>query len=138
MTLTSYRDLRVWQTRMDLVEEIYRLTRLFPLDERFGLIAQMRTASVSIPSNIAEGYGRTHRGDYLRPLSISRGSLMEVETDLIIAVRLKYITKSQAVKAWRLCEKVGRQSSRLIQALDPALKRLNPKPQTQDPASIGA
>jgi len=73
MALKSYRDLEVWQKGVDLVVLLYQLTKLFPDDERYGLISQIRRAAVSIPANIAEGYGRTHRGDYLRHLSIAKG-----------------------------------------------------------------
>ena len=77
--LNSYRDLDVWKRSVMLVTEIYRITRKLPADERFGLTSQMRRAAVSITCNIAEGYGRTTRGEYLNHLSIARGSLYEVE-----------------------------------------------------------
>ncbi|HEY3319507.1 MAG TPA: four helix bundle protein [Planctomycetota bacterium] len=99
MALQSYRDLLVWQKAMDLVVSIYTLSRSFPNDERFGLTSQIRRASISVPSNIAEGYGRSHRGEYLHHLSIARGSLMEVETDLLAAVRLAFVTREQSSEA---------------------------------------
>jgi four helix bundle protein len=77
--LTSYRDLEVWKRSLLLVADVYRVTRTLPPDERFGLTAQMRRAAVSVPCNIAEGYGRTTRGEYLNFLSIARGSVFEVE-----------------------------------------------------------
>ncbi|HOW19678.1 MAG TPA: four helix bundle protein, partial [Phycisphaerae bacterium] len=89
MALQTYRDLEAWQRAIDLVEAVYVLTRGFPNAERFGLTSQTQRASVSIPSNIAEGYGRSHRGDYLHHLSMARGSLMELEIQLTIAVRLR-------------------------------------------------
>jgi four helix bundle protein len=73
MALQNYRDLDVWQRAMDLVDAVYDVTSEFPPSERFGLVTQLQWAAVSIPSNIAEGYGRKHRGDYLRFLSIARG-----------------------------------------------------------------
>ena len=91
MTIKSYQELTVWQKSMDLVEAIYLLAKKFPKEETFGLTSQIKRAVVSIPANIAEGYGRTHRGDYLHHLSIARGSLMEVETHLAIALRLNYL-----------------------------------------------
>ena len=108
MAIKNYRGLDVWNRSMDLVIEIYFLTKKFPGDERFGLITQMQRSAVSIPSNIAEGYGRSHRGDYLHHLSMSSGSLCELETQLIIAGRLKYISQSDAKKAWGLCQETGK------------------------------
>src|SRR5579862_9862079 len=104
MALKTYRDLDLWKKCIDLVEKVYRLTRNFPADERFGLSSQVQRAAVSIPANIAEGYGRTHRGDYLHHLSISAGSLMEVETHLVIAVRLKFVTREQVMETWKLTQ----------------------------------
>ena len=77
--LKSYRDLDVWQRSLSLVSEVYLVSRRLPSDERFGLTSQMRRASVSVTCNIAEGYGRSTRGEYLNHLSIARGSLFEVE-----------------------------------------------------------
>ncbi len=79
MKINTYRDLQVWQKAMRLVEECYKLTRLFPTAENYGLTAQIRKAAVSIPANIAEGFGRDHLGDYLHQLSMANGSLMELE-----------------------------------------------------------
>jgi four helix bundle protein len=76
----SYRELAVWLEGMNLVTETYRLSRQFPTDERFGLTSQMRRSAVSIPANIAEGHGRSHRGDFLHHVSFARGSLAELET----------------------------------------------------------
>ena len=117
MALTTYRELDVWQVSMDLVEVVYRLSKGLPDDERFGLTSQIRRAVVSIPANIAEGYGRTHRGDYLRHLSIARGSLMEVETLLTITVRLTYLTREQALPAWDLTQRTGQLLNKLIASL---------------------
>jgi four helix bundle protein len=91
-TIQSHRDLLVWQKSMDLVEAIYRITQKLPSHEQFGLISQLRRAAVSIPSNIAEGYGRQSSGNYRQFLSISRGSLLEVETQIDICLRLGYLT----------------------------------------------
>ncbi len=96
MTVQNYRDLRVWQAGMDLVEQIYRLTQSFPPDERFGLTSQLRRASVSIPSNVAEGHAREHTAEYLHHLSIAQGSLAEVQTQSEIARRLGYLSTEQA------------------------------------------
>lgn len=106
--IQSYRELEVWKKTMELVTEVNTATLGFPKNEQFGLTAQLRRASVSVPSNIAEGYGRSHRGDYLHHLSIARGSLCEIETQLIIAGRLMYIGKDEARKIWNLAQDVGK------------------------------
>ena len=93
MGLKTYRELDVWKKAIDLVEAVYVLTATFPASERYGLASQLQRSAVSIAANIAEGYGRSHRGDYLHHLSISRGSLMEVETHLTLAVRLKLASR---------------------------------------------
>src|SRR5580658_9340297 len=81
----SFRNLAVWQRSIELTMEVYRLTSVFPDSERFGLTNQLRRASVSVASNIAEGYGRSTRGEYLQFLGHARGSNSEVETQLVIA-----------------------------------------------------
>lgn len=93
-TVRNYRDLDVWQRGVDLVERIYAITNRFPEEEKFGLTAQLRRAAVSIPSNIAEGWGRGSRKEYVHFLKIARSSLLEVETQIIIACRLRYIDDS--------------------------------------------
>ena len=87
----SYRELRVWQLAVDIVIEIYRVTRAFPADEKFGLIAQLRRAAVAIPSNIAEGRARLGAAEFRHFVSVARGSVAEVETQLAVAVALGYI-----------------------------------------------
>jgi len=93
--IRSYRDLVAWQRAFALGLTVYSLTKGFPDFERFGLTSQVRRSVVSIASNIAEGYGRGSRQDYLRFLKIARGSLFEVETQLLFAVKLEYMTPSQ-------------------------------------------
>jgi len=130
----TYRDLEVWQKAIELIESVYRLTKELPPQERFGLTSQIQRAAVSIASNIAEGYGRTHRGDYLHHLSVARGSLMEVETCLVVAGRLKFVTRQQALGTWRLSQQVGKMLGRLIVSLQSATRPMpNPKPETPDP-----
>lgn len=90
--INSYRDLIVWQKSMTLVTEIYTATKSFPSEELYGLTSQIRRSAVSIPSNIAEGYGRNSTGDYKRFLQIAAGSVFELQTQIEIAVNLKYIT----------------------------------------------
>ncbi len=118
MTLRSYKELEVWQKAMLLVGAIYRITDGFPKDERFGLTQQMRRAAISIPANIAEGYGRKHRGDYLHHLSISTGSLYELDTHTDIALLLGYVKAEEAQKASVLMADVRMMLSRLKQSLD--------------------
>ncbi len=89
--IQSFRDLRVWQRGMEVVESVYRATQSFPKQELYGLTSQLRRAAVSIPANIAEGHCRQHNQEYLNFLSIAQGSIAELETELEIACRLKYI-----------------------------------------------
>ncbi len=91
-SVRSYRDLEVWKKSIDLVEAIYKLSKTFPPDERFGLTSQVRRAAASVPANIAEGAARTGTGEFLQFLSVASGSLAEVETFLILAERLKLIS----------------------------------------------
>ncbi|TAK04257.1 four helix bundle protein [Patescibacteria group bacterium] len=86
----SYQDLIVWQKAMDLVVGVYEITKDFPTDERYGIVSQMRRSAVSIPSNIAEGYRRKSEVDFQRFLRIAYGSASELETQLLIAQRLRY------------------------------------------------
>ena len=91
MDRRKYQKLLVWQEAMDLVAGVYRVTERLPATERFGLCQQLRRAAVSIPSNIAEGAGRHSDKEFIRFLNIANGSLLEVETQLLIALQLKYI-----------------------------------------------
>jgi four helix bundle protein len=93
--IESFRDLRAWKLAMKLGLDIYEVTKSFPDDERFGLTSQMRRGAVAVPSNIAEGYGRQSRIDYLRILKIARGALFELETQLWFALSLGYISKER-------------------------------------------
>ena len=93
---SSYKDLIVWQKSILLVKQIYKLTSIFPNDEKFGLISQVRRAAVSIPSNIAEGQARRTTGDFIHFVSNAEGSVAEVETQLIIAVELNFCSQAQA------------------------------------------
>jgi len=117
MTLQSYRDLKVWQKAMDLVAESYEISGMLPKHELFGLISQIRRAAVSIPANIAEGYGRQHRREYLNFLSMAAGSLKELETHLLIAIRLKYVAESQLSTALTFSDEVGRMLTALTRTL---------------------
>jgi four helix bundle protein len=92
--MKSYKDLEVWKLSMDLVVDVYKLTESFPGNEIYVLTSQLRRAAISIPSNIAEGSGRKHRKEFSQFLFIAKGSLLELETQLEIAVRLGYLTIS--------------------------------------------
>ncbi len=91
----DFRDLIVWQKAVAFVTDVYRATQSFPNDERFGLTSQLRRAAVSIPSNIAEGQGRSTRGEFRQFLGNAKGSLCEVETQLVIAENLSYLKEPQ-------------------------------------------
>jgi four helix bundle protein len=112
----SYRDLKVWEKSMDLVVESYRVSRLLPKAEMFGLISQIQRAAVSVPANIAEGHGREHMGDYLRHLSIASGSLMELETHMLLITRL-YIPMDEVKCALDMVRELDRMLSGLTKRL---------------------
>lgn len=115
MSWSHYKDLIVWQKSMDLVEEVYRLLKDLPVEERFALTDQMRRAVISIPSNIAEGHGRQTEKEFKQFLSISKGSASEIETQLLICERLGYLTESQIAKALSLCQEIRKMLMKLIQ-----------------------
>ncbi len=122
MAIKNYRDLRVWQAGMDLVELVYRLTQTFPAHELYGLTSQMRRAAVSIPSNIAEGHTREHSKEYLHHLSMAQASLAELETQFEIAARLKYLSPEQLNQALEQTASLGRQLYALRNALTKGVK----------------
>lgn len=129
MSVQSFRDLRVWQMGMTLVEEIYKVTRGFPRHEQFGLTSQMQRAAVSIPSNIAEGHSREHLKEYLHHLSFAQSSLAELETQIEIALRLNYVTSEQSRDLNQICDSLGKQ----IRSLRQALSRKNTAPTIPTP-----
>jgi four helix bundle protein len=104
----TYKDLIVWQKAMDLVYLVYQVTQHFPKDELYGLVSQMRRAAVSIPSNIAEGKGRSSDRDFSLFLQHSRGSLHELETQILIAAHLGFISDDEAAKLQDRSSEVGR------------------------------
>jgi len=117
MSVKSYRDLLVWQKAMDLVVECYKVTSLLPKTETYGLVSQIQRAAVSIPANIAEGHGRQNMGDYLHHLSIANGSLMELETQLLLLNRLSYLTVDRTELALTMSAEAGRMLSGLDRSL---------------------
>lgn len=122
--IKSYRDLLVWQKGMDLVTEVYRITRRLPPHEAYGLAVQMQRAAVSIPSNIAEGFGRQHRREYLQHLAFANGSLKEVETQALITVRLDYLKEEEIRVLLQLADELGRMLNGLMRKL--RMARTNP------------
>ncbi|WOB79237.1 four helix bundle protein [Brevundimonas nasdae] len=121
--LRTHRDLDVWKLSLDWVEAVYRCSALWPSDERFGLISQVRRAAVSVAANIAEGAGRKGTGEFVQFIGVARGSLAEVETHLLIAGRLGYLTPDQLQPLLAEMERIGR----MLSALSTRLKqRQNP------------
>ncbi len=92
----GFRKLIIWQKSMDIISDIYKMTKSFPKEEIFALTSQMRRAAVSIPSNIAEGTSRKTKNDYQHFMAITRGSSLELETQIEIALRLRYCTEAQS------------------------------------------
>jgi four helix bundle protein len=113
----NYRDLVAWQKAMDLVENVYLVSKGFPRDELYGLTSQVRRAAVSVPSNIAEGQGRFTTGEFVHLLSVGHGSLREVETQIIIAGRLNYLSEPKANGVLELASEVGRLINGLANSL---------------------
>ena len=117
MSLLHYRELIAWQKSMALVKNVYSYSMEFPSDERFGLTSQIRRAAVSIPSNIAEGQGRDSTREFIRHLSIAYGSLMEVETQILIAEDLGYANQQTSSKLLRESDEIGRVINGLLRSL---------------------
>lgn len=115
--ITTYRDLDVWKESMNLCELVYELTNKFPEKELYGLTSQLRRASVSIPSNIAEGQGRRGSKELLHHLSIAKGSLCEMETQIILSVRFHFMSKPDGELIWEKAQEVGRLLNGLIRSL---------------------
>jgi four helix bundle protein len=113
----TFRDLVVWQKAMELVTEIYRMTQKLPKEEMFGLISQLRRAAVSVPSNIAEGQGRLTEKEFRQFLGNARGSLSEVETQIIIAKNLGYLDESDFKSLSTMIAEVGRVLNGLISSV---------------------
>ena len=102
---------------MDLVTEVYKITRTFPSEEKYGLVTQVRRSAISIPSNIAEGYGRNHTKDYIRFLQIASGSLYELQTQIDISLNLEYILKEQYDRLFAVSKEIEKMLNALIRKL---------------------
>ena len=124
MVIQDYRDLIAWQRSLDFIEEIYRLTQSFPASERFGITAQMRRASVSVSTNIAEGSGRATTPDLLNFLSQSRGSLKESESLVYVSQRLGFLSETQGMRSLELANEVAR----IMAGLRASVARGNKRP----------
>ena len=122
---SSYRDLRIWQEAVQLALSVYRATMSFPRHELYGLTSQMRRAAVSIPSNIAEGKGHSSDRDFGRFLFHARGSLLELQTQIVIARGLNYLSDAEATELTRASDNLGRGLNGLIQTVrEPSAQRI--------------
>ena len=116
--IKSFKDLKIWQRSIHLVEEVYTVSRSFPKEEIYGLQAQVRRSAVSIPSNIAEGFARLHNREYRNFLYISLGSCAELTTQIIIASRLSYVEKTKADTLLKEIEEISKMTVGLIKKLN--------------------
>jgi four helix bundle protein len=116
--ITDYRDLDVWNEAMNLAAAIYDMTRTFPREELFGMTSQMRRASVSVATNIAEGYGRQQTRPFIQFLRVSQGSLKEVETLLRLSERVGLTSTIHADQGMARCERIGKMLVGLVRKLD--------------------
>jgi four helix bundle protein len=115
--MASYRDLLAWQKAMELITQVYRVSQKFPSEELYGMVSQMRRAAVSIPSNIAEGQGRLTKGEFIQFLGNARGSLLELETQILVAQNLHYLDESTLKNLLGLTSEVGRLVNGLLGAI---------------------
>ena len=121
----TYQDLKVWQLAMEMVAQVYRCTATFPKQEMYGLTSQMRRSAVSVPSNIAEGKGRFSRKELVQYLFRARGSLLELETQILIGRRLGYLGETEGRQLTTLAGEVGRLLNGLVNSFQSQLKALN-------------
>ncbi len=118
MPVQHYRELKVWQAAMNLAEQCYLATKSFPKEELFGMTSQIRRAAASVPANIAEGQGRQHTKEFLHSLSIARGSLMEVETHLLLSVRVGLLKQTTLEPLLTMSDGISRMLAGLRRALE--------------------
>jgi len=121
--LQNHKELIAWQKAMDLVVEVYKLVKLLPKEETYALSDQMRRAVVSIPSNIAEGFGRNSTREYIQFLSIARGSCFELETQLQVCVRIKYLPEENLKISFGFLDEITKMLNTLISKLKSNLDR---------------
>lgn len=115
--INSYRDLEVWKKAMELVTDVYKVTQTFVKEELYGLTSQLRRAAVSVPANIAEGWGRGMTGEYIQFLRIARGSLLEVETLMTISHNLEYVNTQELKSILERIREINKMINALIKSL---------------------
>ena len=115
--IKNFKDLRIWQAGIEFVEEVYKITKVFPKEEVYGIVSQMRRSSISIPSNIAEGFMRHHNKEFKQFLFIALASSAEAETQLVISERLGYIPKSELTELLNKLEILNRMIMTLTKRL---------------------
>ena len=115
--MKSYQELEVWKKAVDFVVEVYRIIKSFPKVELYSLVSQIQGSSVSIPENIAEGWGRNTKKEYIQFLKIGRGSLFELETHLIISQKLNYINQKNLEDLMLRTQEIGKMLNGLIKSL---------------------
>ena len=128
----DYQDLEVWQMAMDLCEKVYRLTSGFPRQETYGLTSQMQRAAVSIPSNIAEGRMRGTTREFAHFVTVARGSLAELRTQIILAGRLDYVTGEHVTEVSELAERLAQRLNALRRSLQIKIGNTRPTPKTEN------
>ncbi len=134
--MKDYKELEVWQKGVRLATESYRITQDFPKTETFGLTSQIRRAAASVPANIAEGWGRGSTKEYIQFLMFARGSLLELETQLIVSGKLGYLDDPKLKTAFGLITDVGKMLTRLIQSLRGRRMTPAPEPRVASPESL--
>lgn len=122
MAIQTYRELEVWKISMDLANRIYDITEIFPKNEMYGITSQIRRSAVSIPSNIAEGSARSGTKELLHFINIARGSLAELETQLILSEKRRYLKQSDLEQLLSITNSIGKMLTRLYQSLERKLK----------------
>lgn len=133
---TTFRSLSIWQLAMDLTQEVYRLSGPFHRDEQFGITAQICRAAVSLPNNIADGHGSGSDAEFRHFLTIARGSLREVDTQVVIATRLGFHTEIATKKFEELARRVVRMLTNLIHILDVNLSKPKREPRSAKLAAL--
>jgi len=118
MKIKSYKDLNIWKRSIEVVEDMYKITKNFPKEEIYGLASQLRRSAVSIPSNIAEGFARFHNKEYKQFLFISLGSCAELSTQIIIALRLGYLGSKEADQLLNEIDEISKMTMSLIKKLN--------------------